>query len=123
MSTSSSSSSSRRSSSSSSASSSASLHNHKRDQRSNSSTSIKSRFEKRLGRIKKIGGENKIAESVELEEGREATSSMHSSNLSRTAGEPITFSSIFGDASLFESEVNIFFTIQINFEIFVGKKN
>lgn len=73
--------------------------------RSNSSASIKSRFEKRLNRIKKMGNENKIAESIEMEEKSEDQEMRSLSSLSK---DRITFSSIFGDASLFESEVGIY---------------
>lgn len=78
-----------------------------KQQRMNKSPSIKAKFEKRLGRMKKMSDENRISEN----DGDERTmasrekmkkESVVSAMSTRSKDSVVTFSSIFGDASLFD---------------------
>lgn len=82
-------------------------HQQQKQQRMNKSPSIKAKFEKRLGRMKKMSDENRISEN----DGDERTmasrekmkkESVVSAMSTRSKDSVVTFSSIFGDASLFD---------------------
>lgn len=78
-----------------------------KQQRMNKSPSIKAKFEKRLGRMKKMSDENRISENDGDERSMASREKMKKESVvsamsTRSKDSVVTFSSIFGDASLFD---------------------